>query len=76
MHFLMDHSSKGYSRMPDASQPCPTHDDLVRFTYPLKHLTPSLASRRKIKIVAIGSSSTAGADNVIPYPCRLELALR
>jgi acyl-CoA thioesterase I len=62
--------------MPDASPPCPTHDDLVRFTYPLKHLTASLKSQRKIKIVAIGSSSTAGADNVIPYPCRLELALR
>jgi acyl-CoA thioesterase I len=62
--------------MPDASQPCPTHDDLVRFTYPLEHLTASLTSQRKIKIVAIGSSSTAGADNIIPYPCRLELALR
>jgi acyl-CoA thioesterase I len=62
--------------MPDASEPCLTHDDLFRFTYPLKHLTASLKSQRKIKIVAIGSSSTAGADNIIPFPCRLELALR
>ena len=62
--------------MPDASPPCPTHDDLVRWKYPLPHLTQSLKSRRKIKIVAIGSSSTAGVDKVIPYPSRLELALR
>jgi hypothetical protein len=29
-----------------------------------------------IKIVAIGSSSTAGEGGIAPYPCRLELALR
>jgi acyl-CoA thioesterase-1 len=62
--------------MPDAPRPCTTHLDLVGFTYPLPHLTQSLKRQRKTKIVAIGSSSTAGADNIIPYPPRLELALR
>jgi hypothetical protein len=62
--------------MPDAPRPCDPHLDLVDFRYPLPHLAQSLKSRRKTRIVAIGSSSTAGADNVIPYPPRLELALR
>ena len=53
-----------------------SHDDLVRFKYPLPHLTQSLKSQRKVKIVTIGSSSTAGEGNVVPFPCRLELALR
>jgi acyl-CoA thioesterase I len=53
-----------------------SHDDLVRFKYPLLHLTQSLKSQRKVKIVAIGSSSTAGEGKIVPYPCRLEMALR
>ena len=62
--------------MPDTPRPCDTHLDLVGFKYPLPHLAEGLKRQRKIKIVAIGSSSTSGADNVIPYPPRLELALR
>jgi hypothetical protein len=62
--------------MPDAPRPCDPHLDLVGFKYSLPHLTQSLKRRRKTKIVAIGSSSTAGADGVIPFPCRLELLLR
>jgi len=42
---------------------------------PLKKLIESLERRRKIKIVAIGSSSVAG-EGFIPFPARLELALR
>ena len=53
-----------------------THDDLVRFKYPLPHLAQSLKNQRKVKVVAIGSSSTAGEGNIVPYPARLELALR
>jgi len=53
-----------------------SHDDLVRFKYQLPHLTQSLKSQRKVKIVAIGSSSTAGEGKIVPYPGRLELALR
>ncbi len=62
--------------MSDAPRPCDTHLDLVGFKYPLPHLTQSLKRQRKTKIVAIGSSSTAGEGKIVPYPCRLELALR
>jgi acyl-CoA thioesterase I len=62
--------------MPDAPRPCDTHPDLVDFSYPLPHLTRSLKRQLRTRIVAIGSSSTAGADQVIPFPPRLELALR
>ncbi len=68
--------------MPDAPRHCDTHPDLVRFKYPLPHLTQSLKSQRKTRIVAIGSSSTAGEWSptgeikIVPFPPRLELALR
>ncbi len=62
--------------MPDTPRPCIEHPDLVGFDFPLPHLTKALKRQRKIKIVAIGSSSTAGADKIIPFPPRLELALR
>jgi acyl-CoA thioesterase-1 len=62
--------------MPDASRPCDTHPDLVAFKYPLLHLTQSLKRQRRTRIVAIGSSSTAGADGILAYPCRLEMMLR
>jgi acyl-CoA thioesterase I len=51
-------------------------DDLMRFKYPLPHLTESLNSQRKVRIVAIGSSSTAGEGKIVPYPGRLEMTLR
>jgi acyl-CoA thioesterase I len=61
--------------MTDVSQPCNTHLDIVAFEQPLKKLIECLERQRKIKIVAIGSSSVAG-EGVIPFPHRLELALR
>jgi acyl-CoA thioesterase I len=62
--------------MSDAPRPCDTHPDLVGFKYPLPHLAQSLRHQRKSRIVAIGSSSVAGEGNIIPFPARLELALR
>src|SRR5215471_15823293 len=69
--------------MAAAPQPCNPHLDLVAFKYPLPHLTESLQRGRRTKIVAIGSSSTAGEPSpvtgeieIIPYPARLELFLR
>jgi acyl-CoA thioesterase I len=62
--------------MTDESKPCTTHPEIVAFKYPLPHLAEALKRQRKIKIVTIGSSSTAGALNVVPFPPRLELALR
>jgi acyl-CoA thioesterase I len=56
--------------------PCDPHLDLVAFKHPLPYLKEALKRQRKIKIVAIGSSSTAGEGDVIPFPHRLELALR
>jgi hypothetical protein len=50
--------------------------DVLDFRYPLPNLTESLKTQRKIKIVAIGSSSTAGEAEVLPYPPRLEMLLR
>ena len=62
--------------MPAAPRICDTHADLFNFRYSLPNLTESLNKRRKIKIVAIGSSSTAGEGDVVPYPSRLEMLLR
>jgi hypothetical protein len=67
--------------MVDAKTPCDLHLDLFPFSYPLSHLTASLRRGRRTKIVAIGSSSTAGEPinkevSVVPYPARLELAMR
>jgi acyl-CoA thioesterase I len=62
--------------MTDASKPCKTHPEIVTFKHSLPNLMAALKARRKIKIVAIGSSSTAGTNNVLPFPPRLEFALR
>jgi acyl-CoA thioesterase-1 len=62
--------------MPAEPRPCDTHADLFNFEHELPNLTESLKARRKIKIVAIGSSSTAGEGDIAPYPSRLETLLR
>jgi len=54
----------------------PEQADLFNFRYSLPNLTESLKKQRKIKIVAVGSSSTAGEADVLPYPSRLEMLLR
>lgn len=62
--------------MPD-SQPnryIPAHADA--FVHGLPHFTKALVSGGPLKIVAIGSSSTAGEGGIVPYPVRLESALR
>jgi hypothetical protein len=62
--------------MPDPLLPCYIPTELVRFKYPLPHLATALGGSDPVKIVAIGSSSTAGREDVVPYPCRLELEMR
>lgn len=59
-----------------ATRPCETHLDIVKLDHGLPHFAQALRTQRKIKLVALGSSSTAGADNVLPYPPRLEMLLR
>lgn len=62
--------------MPAEPRVCDTHADLFHFARELPNLTESLKQRRKTTIVAIGSSSTAGEGDVVPYPSRLEMLLR
>jgi lysophospholipase L1-like esterase len=52
----------------------PAHADA--FQYCLPNFTSRLWGSGSIKIVAIGSSSTAGEGDIVPYTYRLEAALR
>ena len=62
--------------LPDAEIP----DEFTTLAYPLPHLADALQRSIKgngpVKIVAMGSSSTAGRLDVVPYPHRLEQYLR
>jgi len=62
---------------------CDPHLNLFPFTYPLRYFSESVARGRRTRVVALGSSSTAGEPSapdwqvkIVPYPARLELALR
>jgi acyl-CoA thioesterase-1 len=58
---------------------CAVQSDIARFAFPLSRLSVRLSGGLPIKIVAIGSSSTAGAGASAPgnsYPSRLEAELR
>lgn len=59
-----------------APRPCETHLDIVKLQHGLPHLAQALKRQRKVKVVALGSSSTAGADNILPFPPRLEMLWR
>jgi acyl-CoA thioesterase I len=61
--------------MAETSPSGDTLQDIVGFKYPLRNLARSL-KLRNTKIVALGSSSTAGTRLVVPYPAYLELMLR
>ena len=52
----------------------PVHADPLQ--YPLPHFAERLALKGAVKIVAIGSSSTAGDGGIAPYPERLQEMLR
>jgi acyl-CoA thioesterase-1 len=52
-----------------------TLQDILGFKHPLPNLVRSL-KQRNTKIVAFGSSSTAGRPPVVPFPAYLELMLR
>jgi acyl-CoA thioesterase-1 len=58
---------------------CNAPSDLVRLVNPLKHVAQRVAAGQPIRIVAIGSSSTAGAGASSPamnYPSRLEAEIK
>src|SRR3954447_14527974 len=46
------------------------------FAYPLRKFAEQIAGHGRVKIVAIGSSSTAGEGGIVPYPARLQTALQ
>ena len=48
----------------------------VTLRHPFPHLFEALQGNGPVRIVAIGSSSTAGRGDVVPYPHRLEMNLR
>jgi hypothetical protein len=61
--------------MADPKNPLiPVHADPLQ--HPLYRLAEQLAQKGAVKIVAIGSSSTAGEGNIVPYPYRLQAYLR
>jgi lysophospholipase L1-like esterase len=65
-------------RAESATVPCRVKADLVRFVHPLPHVSRKLAAGQPLTIVAIGSSSTAGAGASKPefsYPSRLQAEL-
>jgi acyl-CoA thioesterase I len=67
------------ARAETAAPACVAPLDLVRMANPLSHVAHKLASNEPITIVAIGSSSTAGAGASTPaanYPNRLALELK
>jgi len=68
----------GLARAADGTQPCKVQAELVRLANPLPRLAHKFASGAPITIVAIGSSSTAGAGASLPsrsYPSRLQVEL-
>jgi lysophospholipase L1-like esterase len=62
----------------EAASRCKAPQELVRFKAPLDGLARAVTREPEIKIVALGSSSTAGAGAADPracYPARLEVEL-
>ncbi|WOH63222.1 SGNH/GDSL hydrolase family protein [Bradyrhizobium sp. BWA-3-5] len=50
-------------------------DEVIGFKYPLRRLAAALR-KEPVRIVAMGSSSTAGREDVVPYPHWMEMYLR
>jgi acyl-CoA thioesterase-1 len=68
-------------RAPAQSRPesCSVDSNLARLDLPLSRMAQRLADQEPVKIIAIGSSSTAGAgasSRDFSYPSRLEVELR
>ena len=66
----------GYFEMPDTPPEVDVPGEFVAFRHPLPHFVKALAGEAPVRIVAMGSSSTAGRADVVPYPHRLEMYLR
>jgi lysophospholipase L1-like esterase len=69
----------GVSAQAAPRPPCHAPQDLVRLANPLPRVAQKLAAHQPIVVVAIGSSSTAGAgasSKAATYPSRLALELK
>jgi lysophospholipase L1-like esterase len=69
----------GFASAETVAPPCNNPFDLVRFASPLSRVGQRLVTGEPITVVAIGSSSTAGAGASSPansYPSRLEAELK
>jgi len=62
--------------MPDTAPEVNFPSELVSLKYPLPHLMRALVGEAPVRTDAMGSSSTAGRADVVPYPHRLEMYLR
>jgi hypothetical protein len=62
--------------MPDTPPDGDVPPEFISFKYPLPHLAKALLDKAPVRIVAMGSSSTSGRADVVPYPHRLEMYLR
>jgi len=72
-------AAPGPARADSATPACNAPSDLVRLVHPLKRIAQRLAGGLPVKIVAIGSSSTAGAGASSPamnYPSRLAVEFK
>jgi acyl-CoA thioesterase I len=59
-----------------ATNSCRFPNIFTAFRYPIPHFREGLVTRRKTRVVALGSSSTAGANDIVAFPARLEQKLR
>ncbi|MCP3369054.1 SGNH/GDSL hydrolase family protein [Bradyrhizobium cajani] len=50
--------------------------DIIKLKHPLRNFVGALRGEGPVRIVAMGSSSTAGRADVVPYPYYLEMYLR
>jgi hypothetical protein len=62
--------------MPDIAGDGDIPAQLITLKYPLPNLAAALLGKAPVRIVAMGSSSTAGREDVVPFPSRLEMYLR
>jgi hypothetical protein len=62
--------------MPDQLPKLENPPEFVDLKYPLMRLKQAFEGKGPVRIVAMGSSSTAGRGDVVPYPYRLEMYLR
>jgi hypothetical protein len=51
-------------------------DEVIGFKHVLPCLAKAIGGGGSVRIVAMGSSSTSGRGDVVPYPYRLEMSLR